>query len=156
MRRAHARHPVCLGAGRQQTLEQANTQTTQRDTHAGQQQDRRSSNGGGSRTDPADGGGENTGDGSNDFSHVCNFLSLDFQGSGQNQARALSRRLNRPTPRPHRGIPTQASSRIGSSAIVDATVPTQPIAAVNTEPMEVSRELTVTAATSVVWQRSFR
>lgn len=34
--------------------------------------------------------------------------------------------------------------------MVEATVPTQPIAAVNTEPTEVSRELTVTAATSVV------
>ena len=44
---------------------------------------------------------------------------------------------------------------IGSSAMVLATVPTQPIAAVNTVPMEVSRELTVTAATSVVRQRSF-
>ena len=64
--------------------------------------------------------------------------------------RAESRRLNRPTPRPHRGIPTQAISRIGSPAMVDATVPTQPIAAVNTVPMEVSRELTVTAATSDV------
>ena len=39
--------------------------------------------------------------------------------------------------------------------MVEATVPTQPMAAVNTEPMEVSRELTVTAATSVVQQRSF-
>ena len=50
-----------------------------------------------------------------------------------------------PTPRPHRGIPTQASSRIGWSAISAATSPTQPITEVNTEPMEVSRVDTVTA-----------
>ena len=51
------------------------------------------------------------------------------------------------------GMPTQASSRIGSSAIVLATLPTQPMAEVNTEPMEVSREATVTAG--VVQQHSF-
>ena len=52
------------------------------------------------------------------------------------QARADSRRLNRPTPRPHRGTPTQASSRIGWAAMVEATVPTQPIAAVKILVME--------------------
>lgn len=52
------------------------------------------------------------------------------------------------------GMPTQASSRIGSSAIVLATVPTQLMAEVNTEPMEVSREATVTAGG--VQQHSFQ
>lgn len=40
-------------------------------------------NGGGGGTDPTDGSGEHTGDGSNKLSHVCNFLSLDFSGSGE-------------------------------------------------------------------------
>jgi hypothetical protein len=57
--------------------------------------------------------------------------------------------LNRPTPRPHRGIATQEIRRMGSPAMVDATSPTQPMAAVKTEPMEVSSVATVTVATSV-------
>ncbi len=86
MRRAHAHPPVLLGAGRQQALEQANTQTAQGNTHTGQQQDRLGCNGGGGGTDPTNGSGEHTGDGSNKFSHVCNFLSLDFSGSGESGA----------------------------------------------------------------------
>lgn len=52
-----------LGAGRKQTLEQTNTQTTQGDTYAGNQQDRLTRDGRRHSTDPADGGSEHSTDG---------------------------------------------------------------------------------------------
>ena len=52
-----------LGAGGQQTLEQANAKTTQGDAHTGQQQDRLIRNGGGHGAHPADSGGKHRADG---------------------------------------------------------------------------------------------
>lgn len=73
-----------LGAGGQQTLEQANAKTTQGDTHTGQQQDGFIRDGGGHSAHPADSGSEHRADGgqqradsdSSNLSRSATLLSL--------------------------------------------------------------------------------
>lgn len=73
-----------LGAGGQQTLEQANAKTTQGDAHTGQQQDGFIRDGGSHSAYPADSGGEHRADGgqqradsdSSNLSRSATLLSL--------------------------------------------------------------------------------